>query len=318
MHYDIFNGDADGIISLVQLRLSNPIDSILVTGVKRDNQLLEAVPFEQKDTLTVLDISMAKNKDALQRALKLGLSVFYADHHIAGDIPIASNLDAHIDTAADTCTALIVDKLLNGQYHLWAITAAYGDNLISKADQLAQAMGLDDEPRVLLRELGTLINYNGYGACIDDLHYHPADLFRLLLNYSSPFELLADKSSPFYMLRKAYKDDISHARSVVPYYSSETLILYILPDNAASRRVSGIYGNELANRNPDCAHAVLTHNSDGLSYTVSLRAPLVNRQGAGKVCSLFDSGGGREAAGGINKLLEQDIEKLIEAVEDYY
>lgn len=33
MNYDIFNGDADGIIALLQLRLADPIDSQLITGV---------------------------------------------------------------------------------------------------------------------------------------------------------------------------------------------------------------------------------------------------------------------------------------------
>ena len=38
MHYDVFNGDADGIIALLQLRLSAPNssetqESTLITGV---------------------------------------------------------------------------------------------------------------------------------------------------------------------------------------------------------------------------------------------------------------------------------------------
>lgn len=41
MNYDIFNGDADGIIALLQLRLADPIDSQLITGVKRDIKLVE-------------------------------------------------------------------------------------------------------------------------------------------------------------------------------------------------------------------------------------------------------------------------------------
>ena len=42
--YDVFNGDADGICSLVQLRLAEPRESTLVTGVKRDINLLTQVP----------------------------------------------------------------------------------------------------------------------------------------------------------------------------------------------------------------------------------------------------------------------------------
>lgn len=42
-HYDIFNGDADGLCALVQLRLQHPAETSLVTGVKRDIQLLDRV-----------------------------------------------------------------------------------------------------------------------------------------------------------------------------------------------------------------------------------------------------------------------------------
>ena len=65
-YYDVFNGDADGILSLVQLRQVEPRDSVLVTGVKRDTDLLKKVPTEQgQKQITVLDISMEKNTDAL-------------------------------------------------------------------------------------------------------------------------------------------------------------------------------------------------------------------------------------------------------------
>ena len=35
MHIDVFNGDADGICALIQLRLVSPMAAHLVTGVKR-------------------------------------------------------------------------------------------------------------------------------------------------------------------------------------------------------------------------------------------------------------------------------------------
>jgi len=41
--YDVFNGDADGICALIQLRLANPSESTLVTGVKRDIALARQV-----------------------------------------------------------------------------------------------------------------------------------------------------------------------------------------------------------------------------------------------------------------------------------
>lgn len=320
MHYDIFNGDADGIIALLQLRLADPIDSTLVTGVKRDIQLVSQVKANADDTLTILDISMAKNHAALQQVLESGATVFYADHHQSGDIPDYANLDANIDLDANTCTGLIIDALLAGQYHLWAITAAYGDNLIAKADGLAISASLNEEEREQLKELGTLINYNGYGSDISELHYHPAELFKLLKPYSSPFDAISDTHSPYHQLKHAYQQDIQHAfdssAGGIPQtdYQSESLRLYKLRDGVASRRVSGVLGNQLANQKPSSAHAVLTQNSDE-TYTVSLRAPLNNKQGAGDVCSQFETGGGRAAAGGINALPEDQVQYLIEAIE---
>ncbi len=37
---DVFNGDADGICALTQLRNAEPLESTLITGVKRDIALV--------------------------------------------------------------------------------------------------------------------------------------------------------------------------------------------------------------------------------------------------------------------------------------
>lgn len=317
MNYDIFNGDADGIISLLQLRLAQPREATLVTGVKRDIKLVEKVSARACDQLTVLDISMEKNIHGIEKALSVGANVFYADHHRAGAVPTSELLEAHVDLDANTCTALIVDKILGGQFHAWAITAAYGDNLIARAHELAISAGFDETQRAFMQELGTLINYNGYGATIDDLHFHPAELYKLLLVYASPFDALEDKTSPYFALKDAYEADLGQVLSIEPEYNSELLTVFELPDSAASRRISGVFGNLLTNQSPNKAHAVLTRNQDK-SFTVSLRAPLNQKQGAGDICAQFDTGGGRAAAAGINALLESDLTAFIKAVEVYY
>lgn len=317
MHYDVFNGDADGIIALLQLRLAQPITSNLVTGVKRDIQLLEKISAGVGDSVTVLDISMEKNLAALERVLAGGASVFYADHHKAGEIPTHAGLEAHIDLDANTCTALIIDDLLHGRFHTWAITAAYGDNLIARADELADKAGLTAKQKGQLKELGTLINYNGYGSQLEDLHFDPADLFTALLAYDDPFAVIADQTSPFYVLRKAYQQDMDKALAIEPHYISDTLAVFELPNEASSRRISGVYGNMLANQSPDMANAVLTENSNS-SYTVSLRAPLNNKQGAGDICTQFPTGGGRAAAAGVNALEKSQLAAFIDLVERYY
>jgi hypothetical protein len=65
MNYDVFNGDADGICALIQLRLEEPLESILITGVKRDISLLKQVEAKAGDRVTVLDISLDKNRRPL-------------------------------------------------------------------------------------------------------------------------------------------------------------------------------------------------------------------------------------------------------------
>jgi len=316
-YIDIFNGDADGILSLLQLRLTQPRESLLVTGVKRDNQLMNNLEYQAEDCITVLDISMLKNISGLLRALECGASVEYFDHHQAGDIPQHANLQATIDTAPEVCTALLVDQYLEGRYHHWAIAAAYGDNLVAKANELAQQAGLSAEQTLQLKELGTLVNYNGYGPQLADLHFAPADLFKRLLAYRSPFELITDKASVYHQLKLAYEEDMALASSITPYYQSSSVKVILLPNQAWARRVSGVLGNQLANQTSSLAHLVLTE-ADNATAVVSLRAPLTNKQGAGELCGRFATGGGRAAAAGINVFPLNQIQELISVVEDYY
>src|SRR6516164_6926442 len=68
-HFDVFNGDADGICALHQLRLARPREATLITGAKRDIALVERVPAQPGDSLTVLDISFDVNRAALTALL---------------------------------------------------------------------------------------------------------------------------------------------------------------------------------------------------------------------------------------------------------
>lgn len=317
MNYDVFNGDADGIIALLQLQLANPTESKKITGVKRDIQLLKQVDAKVGDNIRVLDISMEKNFEALQKCLDTGAEVFYVDHHRAGDIPQNDKLEAHIDLDANTCTSLIVSNLLDKQYHLWAITAAYGDNMIATADAEASKLGLTQEEKDKLKALGIYINYNGYGSSIDDLHFHPVALFEQLLAYPSPLQLIKQQDSIFYQLEALYKADMAKAQAAQMVFESDAVKVILLEDAPWARRVSGVLGNELANQSPNKAHAVLTHHQDS-GYTVSIRAPLNNKQGADKVVTQFATGGGRAAAAGINQLSESELTRFYQVFGDYY
>ena len=115
------------------MRLANPQSSELITGVKRDIALVERVLPKVGDQLTVLDISLRANARGVERALQVGAHIQYFDHHATGDLPRHPNFKSHIDTADEVCTSLLVDQYLAGRYRLWAVVAAFGDNLIASA-----------------------------------------------------------------------------------------------------------------------------------------------------------------------------------------
>jgi len=306
--YDVFNGDADGIISLVQLRLAEPRDAKLVTGRKRDIKLLSRLDVKQGDQVTVLDISMRSNMDDLNRILAANASVFYVDHHNAGDIPNHPNLISVIDTSPEMCTAMLINEALDGEYLPWAVTATFGDNFPALAKRKAEGHNL---PLEKLARLGMLVNYNGYGGSVEDLHIHPADLYRALAPFETPMAFLDSKSKVYEQLDQGYENDLSQAQQAKEIDKTDKGVVITLPDAAGSRRISGVFGNQLAQENPDRAHAILTEQSGG--FLVSIRAPLSNREGADTLALQFDTGGGRSAAAGINHLQESDLTRFIEA-----
>lgn len=314
---DIFNGDADGICALTQLRLSNPQESRLVTGVKRDISLLAKADIKADDQVTILDISLDKNRGALEQALEVGAQCLYIDHHFAGEVPEHDNLRVIINTAAETCTSMLVNKVVKGQFTEWAIVGAFGDNLNKPATALAESINLNPEQIESLKQLGIYINYNGYGAAIEDLHFPPAELFALVSKHNSPLEFMQQDQETFERLEQGYQTDMANAQAVEPIQDLPHAAVYRLPDQPWSRRVSGVFGNELANQDPDKAHAVLSESTND-TVMISVRAPLNNRVGADEICRQFPSGGGRKAAAGVNSLPETEIERFIETFSGYY
>jgi hypothetical protein len=307
-HYDVFNGDADGICALHQLRLAYPVDSQLITGVKRDITLLERVVAKPGDKITVLDISLDKNRAALLALLEKGARVVYFDHHFPGDIPAHPGFEVHIDRAPDVCTSLLVDRFLQGRYRIWAVVGAFGDNLHAAARRAAEPLQLSADQLDALQSLGVCLNYNGYGETLADLHFPPDELYRLLHCHADPFAFIAGEPA-FHQLQQGYAEDMAKAEELQPEMATEACALYILPDAPWSRRVSGSLGNRLAQSWPNRAHAILTRRSAG--YTVSVRAPLAAPTGADELCRRFDSGGGRKAAAGINCLPEAKVEEFV-------
>ena len=279
--YDIFNGDADGICALHQLRLDEPRDAELITGVKRDIGLVARLDAQAGDSLTILDISLRSNAAAVARALHLGSTFEYFAHEGSVLRPLHPAFRAHIDTAPDICTSLIVDSHLAGRHRLWAVVAAFGDNLVESAIRAAQPLELDHTELARLHELGEAINYNAYGESVEDLHYPPADLYQLIAPYRDPRHFIFDEPV-FEVLKQAGTEDIARAEDVQPEFATDAAAMYVLPDAAWSRRINGVFGNRLAQAEPQRAHAVLVTKADG--YVVSLRAPRSNPVGAGTVC----------------------------------
>jgi hypothetical protein len=315
-HYDVFNGDADGLCSLHQLRLDDSRDSVLVTGAKRDVELLERVEAKAGDSVTALDISLASNRRALTMLLARGVSVQYFDHHFAGEIPKHPKLQATIDTSPDVCTGIIVDRYLQGRRRIWAAVAAFGDDLDTPARALVAQLGLDTSHVASLRLLGEALAYNAYGDSEEDLIVHPSELYETMQPYADPFELI-EAEALIAHIGEVRGEDLNLAADIAPEFVGRCAAAYVLPDAAWSRRVRGAFGNELARRSPDRAHAILTPDADG-GYMVSVRAPRAKPTGADSLCRSFPSGGGRASAAGINHLPPGEVAAFVRRLDESF
>lgn len=315
--FDVFNGDADGLCALQQLRLDQAVHGVMVTGVKRDISLLKRVKAAPGDEVTVLDISLDKNREPLLALLAQGVKVRYFDHHFAGDIPEAEGFEAHIDVAAETCTSLIVDRHLNGRFREWAVVGAFGDNLDVSAARAAIGLNLTEEQLSTLRELGILLNYNGYGAALEDLFFAPQHLAERMRPFSSPLAFIKEDAEVFETLRSGAAEDTAKAEAITADLLTDKVAVFVYPAEPWARRVSGVFSNQLATDYPDRAHALLTALPQG-GFVVSVRAPLSNKSGADELCRAFPTGGGRKAAAGINELPEDQYSAFVNAFQTMY
>lgn len=311
-YYDVFNGDADGICALRQLRLALPVESTIVTGLKREIALLESVPAVRGDIVTVLDISLDRNRKGLASLLGRGVFVQYFDHHYAGPLPRHPLFTALIDESGATCTSALVDRFLSGRFRIWAVVGAFGDAMPELALELAKELALDAAQLDALRELGEALNYNAYGDTPADVMIEPAYLYRCASQHLDPFALL-EKEPVIGHIMAERKADLERADGVQPSYTSDTAGAWVLPDAAWSRRVSGTFANRLALSQPHRAHAVLTTAPSG-GYTVSIRSPrFPGALGAAEFCRRYPGGGGRAVAGGIEHLEHASLDAFLEA-----
>ncbi len=314
--FDVFNGDADGICALHQLRLAEPRDAELITGVKRDIRLLERLHDARDAEVTVLDVSLRENRAALEGLLERGCRVLYFDHHNPGDLLSHERLETHIDTAPEVCTSLLVDARLGGSYRAWAVTAAFGDNLRESARAAALPLGLTAQELEGLHALGEFLNYNAYGDSLEDLHIHPEALYHAVHKYADPLEFLG-AAPEAEQLQRGFIADMTRAMRRAPIYEGPAGRVFRFPDQAWARRVIGVYANRLAAETPEAANALIVENIDS-SLRISVRAPEERPAGADKLCMAFPGGGGRAGAAGINSLPPADLDRFLEAFQQAF
>lgn len=315
--YDVFNGDADGICALHQLRLAEPADAVLVTGTKRENALLGLIRPVAGDRVTALDIAMPGNREALAAMLAIGVRVTYVDHHEPGAIPEHPLLEATIDTAPTVCTSILVDRRLAGRHRPWAVVGAFGDNLAAPARALAASLAPDDATLARWRELGECLNYNAYGMTEDDLVYRPATLYRALSAHAHP-DAFIDAEPHFERLRAARTEDLARARDCAPIPVDGFARLHRLPEAAWARRVSGSYANLVFNEDPGRAQVIAVPRGpaapgEGEVLQLSLRMPAGSPVAAHEICAPF-GGGGRRGAAGVDWLPEAELGRFCKSL----
>jgi hypothetical protein len=310
-HFDVCNGDADGLCALQQLRLIEPREAQLITGLKRDIELLRHVAAGAGDVVTVLDLSLDRNREPLVRLLAAGVEVRYFDHHFAGAIPEHRNLQALIETTPGVCTSVLVDRHLQGRQRRWAVVGAFGDNLHARATALAATAGIPESEQAVLQQLGVAINYNSYGEHDGDVLIHPRELFARLHRYRDPLEFHAAEPVIAELVARGHEDLMHAERSATLEAADTGAAVYRLPDAPWSRRVLGTFANQLASNERSRAHAVIKPSA-GDTYRISVRAPIASPYGASQLCRRFHSGGGREGAGGIERLPAGELNHFVE------
>ena len=318
MKFDVFNGDADGVLARHQYRLIFPEKNLhLVSGLKRDIQLLRQVEPVEGLEIKVFDISLESNEPEARALLGRGASMEWFDHHARGHLADGQGLLTHIDLSPHCCSSLIVDAHLEGRARTWAIAGAFGDNLAEVAMPLALKLHLTSYQIEALKLLGETLNYNGYGEARSDMAAWPVDLARELSCYSDPWAYMAASESFDKILEQKQADEAIMGQAEILHLSTAGEVS-LLPKGKASRRMSGLYSNERVSAEPDLAHAVITHLEDETGYCVSIRAPKNRPHGAGDLASRFPGGGGRAGAGGINVLHKAKLTEFFDAFDEVF
>ena len=191
---------------------------------------------------------------------------------------------------------------------MWAVVAAFGDNLVHSAVAAAQPLGLDHTELARLHELGDCLNYNAYGQELTDLHFDPSELYRRMRPYADPLAFHA-QSPEVEILRRASAQDLQQAMALRIEKIGKGAVLVTMPDEPWSRRIAGNFANALSRRHRNRIVALLLRTGDG--YQVSLRAPGPGGPAMHLLAQEFGTGGGRARSAGIQFLPESDVARLM-------
>ncbi|WP_375326304.1 hypothetical protein [Candidatus Tisiphia endosymbiont of Nemotelus uliginosus] len=318
-YHCFFNGDADGIAAVVQFIHSGFIIDNFFTGHKRDQTLLRHGETLWNAKILACDIELAKNMDSVKKMLDNKCEMCWFDHHGNGEEKLLleyPNFTSNIDIAANTNTALIVYKLLNKPELLkWAIVGLFGDNIDGAALHYCQCLNLSQEEISILTNIGKLINYNSYGESFNDLIIDPIAILHKAKEFKDPITFF-QQTDIGERLAQCAREDLKLGLSYCEENSQENYII-LLPNLPWARRVYGTLGNYLVKQYKTKPVAILV-DIGADHYLVSVRAPLDQPTGAGDLCRLFPSGGGRAGAGGINKLYKNSLEQFLESFQTHW
>jgi hypothetical protein len=189
-------------------------------------------------------------------------------------------------------------------------------NLDRSARTLAARALISAEVVTDLQRLGIALNYNSYAASEADMFFRPLDLYKRLSVYADPSGFVREDRA-FGVLWTGYVEDMQHVAGLNAFAASNDAAVYVLPDAAWARRVTGVFANSLTHQAPRRAHAVVADNGKG-GLAVSVRAPLARPTGAAALCLLYPTGGGRESAAGINHLPADEFEAFAKRFIEHF
>lgn len=324
--YDVFNGDADGLCALHQLRLEEPREATLVTGPKRDIALLGRVAAvlagradAARSRVRVLDISLARNRAALIALLEAGVQVTWFDHHEPGEIPDHPLLEARIDTDPAVCTSILVDRALGGLHRRWAVCAAFGDGMpgaaIALARELPPATRLDESGLRALRRIGEALNYNAYAADTGTAVESAESIYGRMEGLRDPLAL-ADWPL-IASLERMSLDDLAESLGSGPVVDRPQAAAWILPATLAARRARGLIAQHLRAANPQRAILIVAPDGRGRA-DISIRCVGAPGRSASGLAARFDGGGGRAGAAGIDRIPVARVDEVLAAFQTWY